>query len=293
MIRFFMPSTTILLQDPAFSPWFVKIKHRSRAASSPKLKRTAKGGTQYYSQPLPRVVLPEAYMMSSRWYYESGPSGKPQYIPIKRSHSHGHHHHHHHHHRRWRLHPDHDVIEVDREEWNRLIERKGSLEDANKSLLADIAALKASLSTAQAEAHHLCHIVVPQLQGQVNALVADNEALRQTIEKSTDGSAKHCRELERLRKMMEELEREKCHLAKENEELRDKIKCLTRQLEAGCGRRLSDLLRDVEYWKDRCRFWKRKYEDTRQRHDDICGLLEIRTQKMRAYEEILRRRGII
>lgn len=223
--------------------------------------------------------------MSRRWYLETTPSGKQQFISIKRSRSHGHHHHHHRH--------EHDTFKVGREEWNRLVERERCLDETNKSLVCEVSALKASLSTAQAEAHHLCHVVVPQLQGQINVLCADNDALRRSVDNAGQNSSRHCREEERLKQTIDKLEKDKDDLKKENADLREKVKCLSRQVEQGCGRRLSDLLRDVDYWKDQCRYWKSKFEDMRQRHDDTCGILEIRTKKMRAYEEILKRRRII
>ena len=241
----------------------------------------AKVGNQ---QSLP-VVAPEIpnISMSRRWYIETTPSGKQQFVSIKHSRSNGHHHHRH----------EHDTCKVSREEWKRLVERERCLDETNKSLVCEVSALKASLSTAQAEAHHLCHIVVPQLQGQINVLCADNDALRRSIDNAGQNSSRYCREEERLKEMIDKLEKEKNDIKKEATDLREKVKCLARQVEQGCGRRLSELLRDMAYWKDQCRYWKLKFEDSRQRHDDTCGMLEIRTEKMRAYEEILKRRRII
>ncbi|KAJ6439594.1 intermediate filament protein domain-containing protein [Purpureocillium lavendulum] len=262
---------------------------------------TAKVGAQQSSPaappPLPKVDIPDLSRMSRRWYFETTPAGKEQFVSIKRSRSHHHRHyhhkdplggHHHHHH-----HGDHDTYRVSRDEWNRLVERERCLEETNKSLVAEVAALKASLSAAQAEAHHLCHVVVPQLQGQVNVLAADNEALRRSLDSAGNSSAKHCHELDRLKQTIAALEKEKCTLADDNACLRDKVKSLARQLEQACGRRVADLLADVRYWKDQVHHWKCQFEETRRRHDDTCGMLEIRTEKMRAYEEILRRRRII
>lgn len=113
------------------------------------------------------------------------------------------------------------------------------------------------------------------------------------LDNAGNSSSKHCHELDRLKGIIAALEKEKCALAADNAGLKDKIKSLAKQLEQACGRRVSDLLADIDYWKDQVRYWKCKFEDTRRRHDDTCGMLEIRTEKMRAYEEILRRRRII
>ena len=249
-------------------------------------------GAQQSQPGLPKVDIPDLSdlpRMSRRWYFETTPTGKEQFVSIKRSRSHHHRRHHHHHHH----HPEHDTIRVGRDEWNRLAERERCLDEANKSLVAEVSALKASLSAAQAEAHHLCHVVVPQLQGQINVLLADNDALRRSLDNAGNSSSKHCHELDRLKGIIAALEKEKCALAADNAGLKDKIKSLAKQLEQACGRRVSDLLADIDYWKDQVRYWKCKFEDTRRRHDDTCGMLEIRTEKMRAYEEILRRRRII
>lgn len=230
--------------------------------------------------------------MSRRWYFETAPSGKEQIISVKRSRTHRHHHHHRHH--------DPDSYRVSRDEWNRLVERERCLAETNRGLTDEVNALRTSLSAAQAEAHHYSHNVVPQLQGQVNALTADNEALRLSV----DNAARQSCEEERLRQIIDKLEKDKCcleqarcSLERENADLkaetRERIRCPSRPMEPGCGRRLPDLSRDAEYWKDQCRQWRSKFEDTRRRHDDTCGILEIRTEKMRAYEEILKRRRII
>ncbi|KAM4060087.1 hypothetical protein HRG_002302 [Hirsutella rhossiliensis] len=234
--------------------------------------------------------------MSRRWYFETAPSGKEQVISVKRTRSHRHHHRHHRHH-------DPDVYRVSRDEWDGLVERERCLAETNRSLADEANGLRASLAAAQAEAHNLSNVVVPQLQGQINALSADNEALRLSV----DNVARQSCEEERLRQIIDRLENDKCCLEKarcslerenadlktENASLRGRIRCPSRPMEPGCGRRLPDLSRDAEYWKDQCRQWRSKFEDTRRRHDDTCGILEIRTQKMRAYEEILKRRRII
>lgn len=232
--------------------------------------------------------------MSQRFYFETSSSGKQQFVSIKRSRSHGHHHkHHHHEHHEHREHHEHEYYKVKRDVWDRMKERERCLEDINKSLIAEVNALKSRLSTAEAEAHHLCHVVVPQLQNQVNVLSADNEALRRSLDNACQNECRHGRDEEALKQTIEKLEVEKKELKAENCSLKDKIKHLQRQVDAGCGRRTSELIREIDYWKEQYRWWKSKFEDTKQRHDDVCVTLEIRTEKMRAYEEILKRRRII
>lgn len=173
------------------------------------------------------------------------------------------------------------------------MERERVLAETNKVLVAESIAIKGQLSAAHAEAHNLCHVVVPQLQAQIATLVADNESLRRTLDNAGNNSSKHCREEDRLRHKAERMEKENKALKEDNSDLRTRVACLSRQLEQSSSRRLADLVRDVDYWKEQTRFWKGKFEDTKRRHDDACGTLEIRTEKMRAYEEILKRRRII
>ncbi|OAQ61002.1 axonemal dynein light chain domain-containing protein [Pochonia chlamydosporia 170] len=224
--------------------------------------------------------------MSRRFYLETSATGKQQFVSIKRSRSHGHHHHHHHH-------VEQDYYKVSVEEWNQIKERERCLEETNKSLVAEVSALKASLAAAQGEAHHLCHVVVPQLQHQIHLLTVDNESLRKTLDNACHHQGKRCRDEDKLKQTIDKLEKDKKDLKDENCSLKDKIKHLQRQLESGCGRRTSELLREIDYWRDQYRYWKDRYEDTKRNHDDICVTLDIRTEKMRAYEEILKRRRII
>ncbi|GAO16522.1 uncharacterized protein UV8b_06154 [Ustilaginoidea virens] len=226
--------------------------------------------------------------MSRRVYIEASATGRPQFVSAKRSRSHGHRHRHHRH-----AHVKKDYYRVSVDEWNRTKERERCLEDTNRSLAAQVAALKSSLATSQAEAHRLCHVVVPQLQKQVNLLAADNDALRKSLENASHNEGKHCRDEEKLKHAAEKLEKEKKELKDENCSLKDKIKHLQRQVEQGCGRKASDLFREIEYWRDQYRYWKRKYEDSKAVQNVISDTLDVRTEKMKAYEEILRRRQIL
>ncbi|KAG6010891.1 hypothetical protein E4U21_002560 [Claviceps maximensis] len=283
--------------------------------------------------------------MSRKFYIETSPTGKSQFVSIKRSRSQGNHHdhphqhchkkhhvsHHHHHPSQETYFEAQEYYRVRVEDWNRIKERERCLEEKNTRLVADVSALKASLATAQAEADKLNQVVVPQLQTQITVLTADNEALRKSLENAGNNEGKHCREEEklnhtiekldkekkelkdengslkdRLKQAMEKLGKEKKELRDENTGLKDKLKDLQRQMEQGvCGSRCSrsrshsrsrssDLLLDeIEHWRNLYRHWKDRHDDTKRLHDDVCATLEIRTEKMRAYEEILKRRRII
>ncbi|QPG97835.1 hypothetical protein C2857_006923 [Epichloe festucae Fl1] len=235
--------------------------------------------------------------MSRRFYVETSAAGKNQFVSIKRSRSHGHRHHHHHHHHHLPKHDPcletRDYYKVRVDEWDRIKERERCLQDTNSRLVAEVNTLKASLASAQAEAHDLCHVVVPQLQKQISVLAADNEALRKSLDNACNNEGRHCREEDKLKQTIDGLEKEKKELSDENCGLKDKIEHLQRQVEQSCGRRSSELLGEIDYWRDQYRYWKGKYEDTKRVHDDISVTLDIRTEKMKAYEEILKRRRII
>lgn len=237
-------------------------------------------------QSQPKLKVEADTRMSRRIYLETTASGKQQFVSIKRSRSHGHHHHHHHH-------VEHDYYKVSVEEWDSIKERERCLEDTNRSLAAQVSSLKASLTAVQGDAHHLRHVVVPQLQNQIKILGLDNEALRKSLDNASRNEGKHCRDAESLRQTIDKLEREKRDVKDENYSLKDKIKHLQDEVGSSCGRRASDLIQEVEYWRKECRYWRDMYEDTKRNHDDICITLDIRTEKMRAYEEILKRRRII
>ncbi|KAG5999958.1 hypothetical protein E4U54_001606, partial [Claviceps lovelessii] len=321
--------------------------------------QTVKVGAQQ-STPVPKVKADKH--MSRRFYIETSASGKHQFVAIKRSRSrsrsrshshhrhkkhHGSHHHDHDHdhdhddHRHRHHHPPHETYsepqeyyKVRVEDWNHIKERERCLQETNTRLVAEMDTLKASLATAQAEAHNLSQVVVPQLQSQINVLTTDNDALRKSLDNAGSNEGKHCREEEKLQQTIERLDKEKKELKDENSGLKDKVKDLQRQMDkekketknensdlkdkvkdlqrqmehmeqtrcnGRCSRsrshsrsRSSDLLLDeIEHWRKLYRIWKDKHDEAKRLHDDVCVTLEIRTEKMRAYEEILKRRRII
>ncbi|OAA70353.1 hypothetical protein ISF_02327 [Cordyceps fumosorosea ARSEF 2679] len=152
---------------------------------------------------------------ATRITIETSASGQ-QYVSIQRSRSgsrqtHHHHHlppsqppHHHHHH--------HEYVRVLRETWNRMLEREAVLDKTNKGLLCEVANLKKGLQAAQAEAHRLCSVVIPQLECQINNLSAENEALRRELQNATGSCGRHHAEIEALRIRI-------CHQDKEIKDL--------------------------------------------------------------------------
>lgn len=243
--------------------------------------------------------------MSKRFFVETKSDGRQQFV-LQRSHSHGHHHHkhtlghighhiahhhgHHHGHHKGHHHghhkkTDHGHVKIAREEWNSLLEREKHLEETNIVLAAENRTLKTDLEAVHAEAGHLTALV-PQLKNEIAALYADNDALRRTVEKSGEHAAKQFRDMEKLECKLKKLEKEKKAIKEDNDDLRGRVKALSRQLDDTASRRMDDLVRQVEYWKDQFNTWKRRHEAT-------VITLNVRTEKMEQYGDILRRRGII
>ncbi|KAG5925067.1 hypothetical protein E4U61_003757 [Claviceps capensis] len=298
-------------------------------------KLTSRLGAQH-STPAPR--LPPNNPMSPSFYIETSTSGKTKFVSIKRSrtpngHQHHHHHrhgklqHHHHHHHLPKQPPQEpcpdpqDYCKVRIDDYNSLKERERTLQESQTRLLADIEFLQTSLSTAQAEAHNLSQVLVPQLQNQLGILTTDNDALRKSLDKASSNEEKHCRQTEKLKQKMEKLKNEKKERREENKGLREKLAQAQahrqRQGGEGCGSRrsgtgtgtgtgtgsgsgtgsgtgsrsgMSELLREIEYWKGLYRHWKDRYEDVKRRYEDVCRTLDVRTEKVRVYEEILSKR---
>ncbi|KAG5974555.1 hypothetical protein E4U58_002828 [Claviceps cyperi] len=257
--------------------------------------------------------------MSRRFYIETSATGKTKFVSIKCSRTpNGHHHHHHH--RHGKLHHHHlpkqqppqepcpdpqDYCKVRIDDYNSLKERERTLQESQTRLLADIEFLQTSLSTAQAEAHNLSQVLVPQLQNQLGILTTDNDALRNSLDKASSNEEKHCRQTEKLKQKVEKLKNVKKEQREENKGLREKLAQVHRQRQqsegSGCrrsgtgtgtgtGTGMSELLREIEYWKGLYRHWKDRYEDVKRRYEHVCRTLDARTEKMRVYEEILSKR---
>ncbi|KAM0251316.1 hypothetical protein ACHAQJ_008210 [Trichoderma viride] len=226
--------------------------------------------------------------MAKRWFVETSPEGRQQFVAIKRSRSYGGHH------NRVR---EIDYVKVSLEEWNALVEKERRLEEINKTVVDECNRLK---STSQAEAKRLAVVVVPSLEKQVAVLTIENEALRRSVDKTGDSSSKHHREEERLRYKVAKFEADNLALREENAGLREKNRSLSRQIDQSFSRRVSELVGDVEFWKHQYRHWRARYDELLKRYNDIYDLMETRTKKMKtyqekmvAYEDILRRNDMI
>ena len=242
--------------------------------------------------------------MSRKCYVEASGVGRQQFVTIKRSRSHGHHHHKHLHHldHLWDHHHHHHLDEVKYykvsvEEWNTLKERERVLDENNKALVTENEGLRASLSATQAEAHRLEHVVLPQVQNQLSVMCDDNASLRKSLDKAVDNVAKHHAENEKLREKNERLEKDLRETRNENIDLKARVRHLTREIEdrvCRICRGVTEIRKDVDYWRGQSRdHWKAKWEDLKCRHDQLIELLDSRTERMKAYEEILKRRCII
>lgn len=219
--------------------------------------------------------------MSRYHYLETLTDGRQQYVTVKRTKSY---HHHHHSHKC-------EYYKVRRDEWNNLVERCRLLEDNNRSFAADNDTLRSSLSAVKAEAQRLGQTVA-QLQGQNSSLCAENQSLRRSLDNTGDHSASH-RETDRLRHKIDRLEKENKDILDKNEDLRFRVHELSKQVDQSINRRVADLTRDVEYWKTQCGVWKTKYKDLRAEHISLTLILDNRTERMEAYADILKRRGIL
>ncbi|TQN73279.1 hypothetical protein CSHISOI_02203, partial [Colletotrichum shisoi] len=196
-------------------------------------------------------------MATRRWYLETSPDGRYQFVSLKRSRSHHydrrHHHHHHHHdpqppspsppppHRCCRD----DCAHVTREEWNDLVERERKLREVNDGLARENYSLKCNLQASNNEGQ--------RLSGLVTALQAENQLLREeiaslrcSIDSSSDNAAKYLRENERLKHKLSKVE-------KERDGLLARVRELSRHAQHG-------LLERIEEVKRLALAWERKFD---------------------------------
>lgn len=229
--------------------------------------------------------------MSRRITIETSTSGQ-QYVSVQRSRSgsrqtsqclHPPHHHHHH-----------DYVRVLRETWNRMVERDTALDKTNKGLICEVDNLKKALAAAQAEAHRLCSVVIPQLECQIANLSAENETLRRQLQSMPGRHGRHPAEVEALRIRIchqdKEIKDLKCDKAKLARRLEDLLRQINQHRCGGCGggcnSRIEELVRDVAQWKD-------KFLDMQDRRNALSDLADAQERKIRSYEDILRRNGFI
>ncbi|CAM1509962.1 Fc.00g002970.m01.CDS01 [Cosmosporella sp. VM-42] len=214
--------------------------------------------------------------MSRRCYVETLPDGRQQFVQIKRSKSYHHHRHSH----------VSDYYKISREEWKTLLDRNRALEEANQAYGSQNDSLRNSLSTAQAEAHHLSHAVVPQLQEQIVTLQVENQSLRRSLDNACGSPIRGGHDTDKLRHKINKLE-------EENKDLRVRVRELSKQLEQSFNRRVQDLQKEVDYWIGMHNFWKGKWEELREQHITILDVLDARTEKIEVYEKILKKRRVM
>ncbi|KAM0455842.1 hypothetical protein ACHAPV_002934 [Trichoderma viride] len=226
--------------------------------------------------------------MTKRWFVETSPEGRQQFVSVKRSRSY------HGHQDRVR---EIDYVKVSLDEWNSLVEKERKLEEINKSVVDENNRLK---TTSQADAKRLAVVVVPSLEKQIASLSIENEALRRSIDKTGDSSSKHHREEDRLRYKAAKFEADNLALREENAALREKNRSLSRQIDQSFSRRVSELVAEADTWKHHFKYWQSRYNQLLKRYNDVYDLMETRTKKMKAYEEkanayedILRRNEMI
>lgn len=226
--------------------------------------------------------------MSRKITIETTATGKQQFVSIKRSRSDSHRHHHHHHHER----PS-EYVKMKREEWMCLVEAEGALTAANEKLVCEVNALKQKLATTEADLLHFADVVVPQLECRAAHLTAENQGLRKSLDAATEQLNISYKAVEGLEARVDHLEKDKRELKCQNDDLKHRVKELSRQLNESCSRRVSELLGQVEHWKEQSGYWKNMYDDLVRRYNDICHTLRVRTEKMHQYEDILRRHGYL
>ncbi|KAL6920300.1 hypothetical protein FSST1_004326 [Fusarium sambucinum] len=226
--------------------------------------------------------------MSRRCYVETSPDGRPQLVTLKRSRSYHHTHRH-----------QCDYYKVSREEWKTLIRQNELLDEANQAYAVQNETLRSRLHASEAETHRLCHVVIPSLNDQVAKLSQENECLRRAAEKPCDPpvhilpiSTHHHSELERLREKVCKLEKENKVLRDDNGDLRFRLRELSKQVDQSLSRRVADLTKQIEYWTNQSGFWKKKYDDLRERHLGLITIVESKTEKTEYYDDVLKRRRV-
>ncbi|CEI65265.1 hypothetical protein FVEN_g6304 [Fusarium venenatum] len=226
--------------------------------------------------------------MSRRCYVETSPDGRPQLVTLKRSRSYHHTHRH-----------QCDYYKVSREEWKTLIRQNELLDEANQAYAVQNETLRSRLHASEAETHRLCHVVIPSLNDQVAKLSRENECLRRAAEKPCDPpvhilpiSTHHHSELERLREKVCKLEKENKALRDDNGDLRFRLRELSKQVDQSLSRRVADLTKQIEYWTNQSGFWKKKYDDLRERHLGLITIVESKTEKTEYYDDVLKRRRV-
>ncbi|KAK1999754.1 hypothetical protein LX36DRAFT_655175 [Colletotrichum falcatum] len=234
-------------------------------------------------------------MATRKWYLETSPDGRYQFVSLKRSRSYHHDRRHHHHHYDPRPQPQpapqphrccrDDCAHVSREDWNNLVERERKLREANDVLTRENYTLKCDLQASNNEGQRLSGLATT-LQAENQLLREENASLRCSIENSGGNAAKYLRDLERARSKLAKVERERDGLVA-------RVKELSRHAHHGLSERIEELMRLVSTWE-------RKFDAVEDHNKRLRRDLEAQRSyiadqaaKVRAYERILRRHGFV
>ncbi|KAK1534421.1 uncharacterized protein CCOS01_03173 [Colletotrichum costaricense] len=245
-------------------------------------------------------------MATRRWYLETSPDGKYQFVSLKRSRSHHHHRHHHHHedpapapapcptptpappppppvHHCCRD----DCAHIAAPEYNDLLDRERKLREANDALARENYTLKCDLRASDIEGRRLSALLI-SAQAENQLLREDNASLRRTIDSSGGNAGRYLQEVERLRHKLQKVERELAARLRHGHHHH-----FGHGLGHGVAERIEELRRIV-------RAWEGKYDGVeeqnrrlrRELHEQRC-VVAGRDERIREYERILRRHGFI
>ncbi|KAK2058368.1 hypothetical protein LY76DRAFT_61271 [Colletotrichum caudatum] len=237
-------------------------------------------------------------MATRRWYLETSPDGRYQFVSLKRSRSyHDRRHHHHHHHEPQPQPPQpqpqpsphrccrEDCAHVCRADWNGLVEREHKLRETNEVLTRENYTLKCDLQASNTEGQRLSGLATTQ-QAENQLLREKNASLRCSIENSGGNAAKYLRDLERAKSKLSKVERERDGLVA-------RVRELSRHAHHGFSGRIEELTRLVSTWE-------RKFDAVEDHNKRLRGDLDAQRSfiaeqaaKIRVYERVLRRHGFI
>ncbi|KAK1965796.1 hypothetical protein LY78DRAFT_81282 [Colletotrichum sublineola] len=236
-------------------------------------------------------------MATRRWYLETSPDGRYQYVSFKRSRSYHHDRRHHHHHHDHQPQPQpqpqppphrccrDDCAHVSREDWDGLVERERKLREANDALTRENYSLKCDLQAANNEGQRLSGLATA-MQAENQLLREENASLRSTIENSGGNIAKYLRDLERVKSKLAKVERER-------DGLLARVRELSRHAHHGLSERIEELKRLVSTWE-------RKFDAVDDHNKRLRRDLEAQrsfiadqSAKIRVYERVLRKYGFV
>lgn len=197
--------------------------------------------------------------MSRHFYLEKSSSGRERVVISKRPRSHACH-----------CSNENGYFVISRNDWNLHLERERLLEEAKKDLISERDKLKASvLAAGAADQAKVENLELAKLQAQYKCLLMDNDMLRNGMEKAERKANLRLDEEERLKEDISCLEKKNKKLQVEKSDLRLRLERLSEQVDQSCNRRVAELRRDLEFWRDDCSSWKSKFEDAKVK---LCSL---------------------